>query len=122
MGRKPSKQDLASFRALLEHLRREISGDIDDLATDAFSGDGGKPSVDNPADTGSDSFAQEFSLELLQRDEVTLGEIIEALDRLENGSFGRCEECEGWLPKSRLNAMPHARNCVDCQRAAEQAP
>ena len=121
MGRKPSKQDLERFRALLERLRLEISGDIDDLATDAFSGEGGRFSVDNPADVGSDSFSQEFSLELLQRDEVTLGEITEALERIDEGSFGRCEGCEGWIPKSRLSAMPYARMCVDCQREAERA-
>jgi len=121
MGRKPSKQDLERFRAVLEHLRREIAGDIDELANDALSGDGDRLSVDNPADTGSDSFAQEFSLELLQRDESTLGEITDALERIEGGTFGRCEGCEGWIPKSRLNAMPYARNCVRCQREAEQA-
>ena len=121
MGRKLSQKDLENFRALLLHLRAEIADDIDDLAADAFSGEAGRLSVDNPADTGSDSFAQEFSLELLQRDETTLGEITEALDRIEDGSFGRCEGCNDWIPKTRLNAMPYARNCVSCQREAERA-
>ena len=121
MPRKLNKQDLESFRELLDRLRRVISGDIEDLATDAFADAGVKGSVDNPADSGSDSFAQEFSLELLQRDETTLGEIIEALERIDQGTFGRCEACEGWIPKTRLRAMPHTRHCVDCQRAAEAA-
>ena len=121
MARKPTKQDLERFRALLDRLRLEVSGDIDDLATDAFSSDGVRGSVDNPADIGSDSFSQEFSLELLQRDEVTLGEITDALARIEEGTFGRCEDCEGWIPKSRLSAMPYTRKCIDCQREAERA-
>ncbi len=120
MARKLTSQDLENYRALLVRLRREISGDIDDLEHDAFATDGERPSTDNPADVGSDSFAQEFSLELMQRDEATRGEIEDALRRLERGTFGRCEQCEAWIPKSRLNTVPHARKCVGCQREAEQ--
>ena len=122
MGRKLNAQDLENYRTILERARREIAGDIDDLAADAFSGESGRLSIDNPADVGSDSFNQEFSLELLQRDEVTLGQITDALERIDQGSFGRCQGCESWIPKTRLNAMPYARNCVDCQRKAEEAP
>ena len=121
MTKKLTAQDLVHFRSILTRLKAEIAGDIGDLETDAFSLNGDRVSVDNPADIGSDSFAQEFSLELLARDEATLGEIHDALDRLEHGSFGRCEACEAWIPRARLNAVPFARNCVDCQRRAERA-
>ncbi len=119
MSKKLSARDLEFYRGLLIQLRKELSNDIDDLEADAFATDGDRLSVDNPADIGSESFSQEFSLELLQRDEATLSEIDEALDRVENGTFGLCEGCEEPIPKARLNAVPHARNCVDCQRKAE---
>jgi len=121
MPKKLTQQDLTRYRRLLAHIRAEIAGDIDHLANDAFSGDGARGSVDNPADIGSDSFAQEFSLELLQRDEATLNEVVEALERIREGTFGLCEACENPIPKGRLNAMPYARNCIECQRAAEKA-
>lgn len=120
MSKKLNSKDLDSYRTLLTQLRREVSGDISDLEADAFSTDGDRLSVDNPADIGSESFAQEFSLELLQRDEATLAEIDEALDRVEAGTFGLCEGCEEIIPKVRLNAVPHARFCVDCQRKTER--
>ena len=120
MSKKLNARDLESYRQLLTQLRREVSGDINDLEADAFSTDGDRLSVDNPADICSESFAQEFSLELLQRDEATLGEIQEALERVNNGSFGLCEGCQEAIPKARLNAVPYARNCVDCQRKAER--
>jgi len=120
MSKKLSKGDLDSFREILTQLRREVSGDISDLEADAFSTDGDRLSVDNPADIGSESFAQEFSLELLQRDEATLQEIDEALDRVKAGTFGLCESCDEAIPKARLNAVPHARFCVDCQRKNER--
>jgi len=119
-SKKLNPRDLDSYRQLLTQLRREVSGDISDLEADAFSTDGDRLSVDNPADIGSESFAQEFSLELLQRDEATLAEIDEALDRVEAGTFGLCESCEEPIPRARLNAVPHARFCVDCQRKNER--
>jgi DnaK suppressor protein len=119
-SKKLNSRDLDSYRQLLTQLRREVSGDISDLEADAFSTDGDRLSVDNPADIGSESFAQEFSLELLQRDEATLAEIDEALDRVAAGTFGLCESCEEVIPRARLNAVPHARFCVDCQRRNER--
>jgi RNA polymerase-binding protein DksA len=119
-SKKLNPRDLDSYRQLLTQLRREVSGDISDLEADAFSTDGDRLSVDNPADIGSESFAQEFSLELLQRDEATLAEIDEALDRVAAGTFGLCESCEEAIPRARLNAVPHARFCVDCQRKNER--
>lgn len=120
MSKKLNPKDLESYRELLIQLRREMSGDISSLEADAFSTDGDRLSVDNPADIGSESFAQEFSLELLQRDEATLIEIDEALERMRLGSYGLCESCEEPIPKVRLNAVPHARCCVECQRKNER--
>ena len=120
MSKKLNTKDLETFKVLLIQLRKEMSGDISDLEADAFSTDGDRLSVDNPADIGSESFAQEFSLELLQRDEQTLVEIDEALERVKTGTFGLCEGCSEVIPRARLNAVPHARYCVDCQRKTER--
>lgn len=119
-SKKLNAKDLESYKALLLQLQREVSGDINALEADAFATDGDRLSVDNPADIGSESFSQEFSLELLQRDEVTLGEIHEALQRVQAGTFGLCEGCDEPIPRVRLNAVPHARFCVACQRKTER--
>lgn len=119
MPRKLTADDLKKFKGLLLALRREVAGDIDNLENDAFSTDGERVSVDNHADIGSDSFAQEFSLELLERDEETLGQIDEALVRINDGEFGHCTQCEARIGKERLKAMPYAKHCISCQREAE---
>lgn len=121
-ARKPSAKDFDQFRALLLQIRGALSGDITNLERDAFGIDGEKAGVDNQADSGSDSFYQEFSLELLERDENALREIDEAIVRIENGSFGACESCGQYIRKERLRAMPHARNCIECQRQMEHGP
>ena len=46
--------------------------------------------------------------------------IDEALKRVESGSFGTCEGCEKTIKAARLNAIPHARLCIDCKRKEEE--
>jgi RNA polymerase-binding transcription factor DksA len=120
-GRKPNKKELARWREVLQGLRRMIAGDIEGLEQDAFGVGDGVAALDAAADGGSDSFHLEFSLELMARDESTLGEIDKALERVDDGTFGRCEGCEGWVSSNRLKAVPYVRTCIDCQRAAEQS-
>ena len=68
---------------------------------------------------GSDNFEQEFTLGLLQADEGTLGQIESALERITQGSFGKCIECEGAIPKMRLNAIPYTPVCIKCAERQE---
>ncbi|MCK5552032.1 MAG: TraR/DksA C4-type zinc finger protein, partial [Deltaproteobacteria bacterium] len=44
----------------------------------------------------------------------------EALDRIENGTFGICEECEEAIAVKRLEAIPNARYCVRCKESLEK--
>lgn len=108
------------MQRLLLRLRAELVGDIGALEDAALSA-ADRAAIDSPADAGSDAFSQEFSLELLARDEATLGEVEDALARIEAGTYGLCEECNEPIAKARLDAMPHARNCVVCQRELEGA-
>ncbi len=73
------------------------------------------------ADLGTDNFEQEFTLNLLQNQEQALAEIGDALERVRQGSFGRCEECQAAIPKARLQALPYTRHCVACARKLQQS-
>ena len=66
------------------------------------------------ADIGSDNFEQEFTLSLMANEEDTLQRIEAALERIEDGTYGLCEECEVAIPKMRLNAIPYTPFCVKC--------
>ena len=119
MQRKPNPAQLAKYREVLNQLRYALSGDIEHLQADAFSDESARFTTDNPADTGSDSFSQTFSLELLRRDTAILTEIDDALGRLDDGTFGQCEECAAWIQKARMDAVPFARLCIGCQQRVE---
>lgn len=74
------------------------------------------------ADIGSDNFEQEFTLSLMENDGGTLSAIEASLERIEEGTYGLCEECGVKIPKSRLNAIPYATLCVRCAQQQERRP
>jgi RNA polymerase-binding transcription factor DksA len=46
---------------------------------------------------------------------------MDALDRIEDGTFGKCVRCGRQIAEERLEAIPYATRCIDCQRLAERA-
>lgn len=117
-----TKTELETFRRALETLRTRLNGDISHLAEEAFparSGNGTSAPI-HPAELGSDSYEQEFTLSLLHNEEVVLAEIGGALRRMEQGKYGLCETCQTAIPKPRLKALPYTPYCVACARLAEQ--
>ena len=70
------------------------------------------------AELGSDNADQELTLSLLDSERNALNKIEVAIKRVEEGRYGRCETCGGKIPKSRLQALPYAAQCVQC--ASEQ--
>jgi DnaK suppressor protein len=72
------------------------------------------------ADLGSDNFEQEFTISLMQTEEGTLQAIEAALERIEESTYGQCEECGVSIPKTRLNAIPYTPLCVKCASALER--
>jgi len=118
------KADLKTYKERLVALRSRLRGDVSAMADAALrkSGLQGSESSSMPihmAELGSDNFEQEFTLSLVQTEEDTLGAIEEALVRLEEGQYGRCVECEGVIPKTRLNALPFTPVCVKCAEKLE---
>lgn len=121
-NKKPAKfsaKDLEEFKASLTKLHAMLSGDLTQLHEEAFGQNGNHDAESKAGDT-ADGYYQEFNLRLMERDESTLGEVVEALERIDQGKYGACETCEQLIAKERLRAMPHARLCIECQRQAER--
>jgi RNA polymerase-binding protein DksA len=72
------------------------------------------------ADMGTDNFEQEFTLSLMESEGATLEQIEAALERIEDGAYGQCEECGGKIPKKRLDAIPYASMCIKCATELER--
>src|SRR5205823_13020034 len=121
-----TQADLESYRKQLLELRSRLRGDVSHLTTEALRKTGGEASGSlsntpiHMADLGTDNFEQEFTLGLIQNEEQALDEIGAALDRIDQRTFGRCEECQKEIPRARLQAIPYTRYCVECARKLEQ--
>jgi len=102
--------------ALLVRLRRDTSS----VSAEALRNGGGEASGNlsnvpvHPADLGTDNFEQEMSLGLLENEHLLLEQTLAALDRIANGTYGRCQECGGAIAAERLEALPYAPNCLAC--------
>lgn len=122
-----TKAELESFREQLLQLRNRLTGDVASLSEEALRARGGEASGSlsnaplHMADLGTDNFEQEFTFGLLQNQEQALDEISEALERINRGTYGTCEECKQPIPKPRLQALPSARYCVACARKLQQS-
>ena len=73
----------------------------------------------HPADAGSDAFEREKEFSILERVETELADVDRALERLDQGAYGRCDACGEAIPEERLAVMPAARFCVQHQADLE---
>jgi DnaK suppressor protein len=72
------------------------------------------------SDIAADNFDRECELSLLESKEETVHQLEDALDWIELGTYGRCEDCGGRIPKARLAAVPYARRCLKCASMLER--
>ncbi|HZZ71120.1 MAG TPA: TraR/DksA family transcriptional regulator [Pirellulales bacterium] len=94
------RQALAGDLSLLRELRAQTAGDVVDAALD--------------------SAQDEISSQLAEVESRELASIENALERMRSGKYGSCEGCNAKIPIARLNALPYATFCIDCQREAEK--
>ncbi len=69
---------------------------------------------------GSDNYEQDFTLSLMENDQQALNAVAEALERINDGSYGKCTECGKTIPKTRLDVLPHTPVCINCATLLEQ--
>ena len=104
------------LKGMLEDRRREIH---DKLRSLRESMPVQAPDVRDAEEQSVDDFVQEVDLALMQMKSETLKKIDQALHRLEEGTYGRCQECDAEIPPARLRALPFAALCRGCQEEAE---
>ena len=114
------QQDLDFFKNLLQSKRAEANNTLAEF--DRVSNDAGRESSDDRsayslhmADRGTDAMEREKSQLLAQRSGDYVEYVEEALERIDNGTFGVCRSCGGDIGRPRLEAVPTATQCVSCK-------
>jgi RNA polymerase-binding transcription factor len=78
-----------------------------------------EPEIGDEADIATRSVEKEILFDITDSEKQTLDGIEAALRKIEKGAFGRCESCRKTIPRLRLEVMPWARYCIDCQSRNE---
>lgn len=72
------------------------------------------------ADMATDLYNREFSLELAEGEREMLYALDEAIKRVDEGTYGRCDMCGERITRQRLKVMPQAKYCIKCQEKEEK--
>jgi RNA polymerase-binding transcription factor len=117
--------DVDRFREALLEERRRVEAAIENLHADhpgSMRDETGEDAVyDNHlADTATETYDRELDYTLEENSEHVLAEIEAALRRIDEGTYGVCSSCGKPIPEDRLEALPWATLCIDCQRERER--
>jgi RNA polymerase-binding protein DksA len=121
------KDELETYRNTLLSLRARLRGDLDQMTDEALrraqpESSGNLSNVPlHMADVGTENYDQEFTLGLIENEQSTLEQVQTALGRINEGTYGRCEECGELIAKPRLQALPYTPHCIECARKLEGA-
>lgn len=121
------KKDLQKYEALLLAKRAELLEELGLLKKSGLnstikdaSGEISSYST-HMADLGTDSFEREKTFQLASKGGRFLHHIDEALRRIKDKTYGKCQECGKEISPARLEAVPHARLCIACKEKEELA-
>jgi DnaK suppressor protein len=112
------KERLAHFRKKLEEKHRQL---VEEVGKTVLYAKGPEDdAIKDLGDQASSAYNREFLFELGNGDRRLLKEVVSALQKLDQGNFGACERCGEPIADKRLEALPFARYCIDCQRVVEE--
>jgi len=114
-----NQEKLLYFKGVLEGrlhaLVEEAGKTVTDMAKDKKVG-----AFPDPTDRASFESDRNFTLRIKDRERKLISKVKEALDRIEDGTFGTCESCGGSISEKRLMVRPVTTRCIECKIEEEQ--
>jgi len=114
------KSDIEKFKKQLEEMRDQLSQTIKSVSDDVKSTDESKGYSQHQADEGTDDFGQTISIEVSTKEQGIMRQIVRALEKIEDGSYGVCDVSGDEIPIKRLEAVPYATMTVQAQEKFEK--
>ena len=121
-----NKKDLGHYRRLIQKKKEELLAELGYLEESSMSSTTKDQSGDlssysfHMADQGSDTMEREMVFTFASREGRYLHHLNEALDRIEKGTYGLCRTCGEEICRQRLEAVPHATQCIKCKNKEEK--
>ncbi len=120
------EKELEKYKDLLLHklvLLRQSVKDMEDSVLNRSRLDSSGDLTNIPthiADISADTFSQDLTLGLIENEEDVIRKIENALERIDNKTYGICEYCKKKISKKRLEHVPYALLCIKCKTEEEQ--
>ena len=111
-----SEQRKQYYRVLLTRRLEEL---LNNGGRKYIEPDGLNEKLPDPSDRATAEYEVGFGLRMREREDGLIGKIKEALERIENGTYGICEECEEEISEGRLEARPVTTLCIECKKRQE---
>jgi RNA polymerase-binding transcription factor len=115
---KRNKRELEKYRRVLEQKKVELSDELAKART--AEEETTEESTQDIADKAVSSYTREFLYSLTDGERTVLLQIDEALNRIDDGTYGFCVNCGSLISEKRLAAVPWTPHCMDCQELAEK--
>ena len=113
-----NKVQLKKFKSLLEAKREEIVKKAQETLKEDMTLDAND--LPDEMDLASSEYLQSLTFRLRGREKFFLDKIQKALVKIEDGSFGKCEECDEEISVKRLEARPETTLCIRCKEDQER--
>ena len=110
------EKDIQYFKELLTNQLEELLNQADDTVSGMTVP---KENFPDPTDRASLEADRNFMLRIRDRESKLIKKIKKALDRIENGTFGICENCGEDISVKRLKARPVTTQCIECKTKEE---
>ena len=116
MAMKPEKLEL--FRVMLNQKITDLLEDAGKTVSEMTSGV--KENFPDPNDRASLEADRNFELRIRDRERKLIAKMQEAIRRIDDGTFGICDNCGGPISEKRLMARPVTTQCIDCKTKQEK--
>jgi DnaK suppressor protein len=113
---KLTKKKLEFFKELLNERIDELLNQANETVSGMTSH---KENLPDPSDRATLESDRNFTLRIRDRERKLIGKIKEALERIEQGTYGICEDCGEEISTERLKARPVTTLCIDCKKTQE---
>jgi RNA polymerase-binding protein DksA len=115
-----NKTELEHFKTIILEKRKEILEELESLKSTMMDVTTGQYETENSTyslhmEQGTDAMEREKTFLFASREGKFLNYLDDALKRIQRGTYGFCTECGNLIDKERLEAVPHAHQCINCK-------
>jgi DnaK suppressor protein len=115
-----TKEELAYFKTIILEKKKEILEELETLRDTMMDSTTGEYATENSTysthmEQGTDAMEREKTFLFASREGKFLNHLEDALGRIEKGDYGKCTTCGKLIEKERLEAVPHAQQCLQCK-------